>query len=356
MTAKDKVRPRPAKIDYSAAFGNLNQAATEQADNRFEIAAKVTQEMPSALSARTPTEVTSAAPAVQPLSAGAFDAATAKIGMVYEVPVALIDPNRVGPRHYYRSENVDAITVSMSEEGEQKVAANGFVKPDGRVELLEGGTRLRAAKAAGRATLQVKIEQAPKDLREQYKRAAAFHDERSDHTAIDTAKLLQKLLGEGAYASQDEIAGDLKVKGQPLSKTQVSMYLRIAKIPDRLLRLMAEHDATSSFTIAYEISAVAAQADYAERTEEYDLIIEDLVRQVQSKGLTKAQTQALVASKLTGPKSRMRGETHTVKLGERTGTLKVIEARGQLDFSIRGLRLDQIEHLKREIERACAGG
>lgn len=362
-TAAKKTGPAPQRprtkgvIDFASAYGNLNENATANAESRFDRAARIVDSRPSALH---PVPGDAAAPAAgvaagQSVSQAPADPSGYEVGKVYAVPVSQIDPNQVGVRHYYRASEIDRIGISL-EEGGQKVAVNGFVKPNGRIELIDGGTRLRSAKSAGLETLDVKIEKPPADLREQYKRSAALNDERSDHTALDTAVLFRRLLDEGVYASQDELAADMKDrKGAPLSKTQVSMYLRIEKIPDRLRRQMIDHEQTTTLWIAYEISGIFVRQDYDERREEYDRIAEEVIKEIQDKSLGKLQAQSLIQSKLTGPKNRTRGDSATVKYGDKSGVIKTFEGRGQLDFSIKGLDPAKLRELREGIEKLCTG-
>lgn len=89
---------------------------------------------------------------------------------------------------------------SSDENSKQKVAANGWVRPDGRIKLDDGGTRLRAARASGLEYLEVKIVGPTQQSAEQFKRSKALNDERSSQTALDLAVMFRKLLDEGVYA------------------------------------------------------------------------------------------------------------------------------------------------------------
>jgi ParB family chromosome partitioning protein len=334
-------RVKAPAINFSAAYDEIDKTARETTESRFERATRVVSQQPSALSAAA--------------SHAKATPETYEIGKVYQILVSLIDPNPVGVRHYYKASEVDRIGATMRPEG-QKVAANGFVKPNGRIELIDGGTRLKSAKSEGLETLEVKIEKPPADLREQYKRSKQLNEERSDHTALDTAVLYKYLLDQGVYASQDDLAADMQDrKGNPMSKAQVSMYMRIEKIPDRLRRQMIEHDQTSGFHVAYEISSIFVRPDYEERREEYERIAEEVIKEIQDKGLGKLQAQALVASKFKGKQTRTRGTATTVKYGDKNGVIKTVEGRGQLDFSIKGLDPERLKLLQDGIERLCAG-
>jgi ParB family chromosome partitioning protein len=345
-------RPARIKFDAQSGFKSLVDSAQTAADNRFSNAAHILQSQPSALAIPTEQEIPLARSTGR--TSADFDLQSCQIGQVYSIPLALIDPNPVGVRHFYRMDNVEAIVESM-EDGKQDVAVNGFVK-DNRVELIDGGTRLKAARAAGFGALDVKIEPPPKDLREQYKRSSQLNDLRSDHTALDMAINMRRLIEQGVYASQDEMAADmLDRKGKPLLKSQVSNYMRIARIPERLLQKMSEADQTSAFTIAYEISALFVSPAYEADQERMDLIAIEIIDDVRTKQLSKTQTQALVAAKIKGPKSRQSAVSSVVRFGNQNGKIKVFPSRGQVQFTIDGLNQEQVEEVRERIEKALAG-
>ncbi len=363
---KDKAKPSKPRLDLASSYDSLSAAAVQRSEERFsggvsraERASQLVQSHPSAFGGQG---------LVQEIAAGSadtdavpvFNPSRFVVGRVYRVPIALIDPNTYGARVYYRAVDVDRISMSFTEsttgEGKQKVAANGWVKPDGRIELDDGGTRLRAARSSGLEYLEVKIEPPPKDPREQFKRSKSLNEDRSSQTALDLAVMFRKLLDDGVYASQDELAADMTdSKGAPLTKSTVSMYLRVERIPDRLRRLMVEHEQTTHFTIAYEISALFTADDYSSKRDHYEAIAEEVIREVQSKNLGKQQVIDLVRSKLQGPKSRTRPESTKVKVGDKQGTIKVFESRGQVDFTIKGLDGKTLKELVDGIQKICAG-
>jgi ParB family transcriptional regulator, chromosome partitioning protein len=357
-------KPRRGSVDLGAAMDVLANQAAQQTDSRFSRANAVVEQQPSAIGPGrddpAPGADGAARSSVPPAMAAqapgsAFDVRALQVGQTYLIPVGLIDPNPYSPRFFYRSTQVDATAVSMQEKG-QLAAANGYVKEGGRIGLIEGGTRLRAAKASGADVLEVKIERPPASELELYNRAAAFHDERTNHTALDTAMLLRKLLEEGHVTSQDELCTKVKINGQAPSKTTVSKYLRVSRhIPERLLRMMADHEVTSNMRAAYEISSFFVDERFKEDPSKAERLAEDVIQEAITKELTVSQIEQIVQAKLAGPKTRARAEATPVKFGTASGSIKTFEQRGQLDFSIRGLDGDRLNKLKALIEDVCAG-
>ncbi|ABE47367.1 ParB/RepB/Spo0J family partition protein [Polaromonas sp. JS666] len=356
-------RPAVPKLVLNLAEATTQMAthSEEVATNRFAQARNVTSEIPHGLARAAlrpvPSSTAEDSGVAKSLSAPPgtiFNPATCQIGMVYSVPLGLVDPNPDGARHFYRSADVDRIAESL-QENQQDDPANGFVR-DGRVVLINGGTRLRAARSGGIPELLIRISAPLADRRELYKESARLNDERSDHTALDTAYRITCLLNEGVYSTQEEAGKDLTQRdGSPMTKSQVNMLFRIGKIPERLMRKMADHNQTSAFTIAYEISAIFVRPDYAEREMEYEILATEIIDQIQAKDLSKSQVQALINSKLVGPKTRQRAESTSISYAGAKGVIKIFPSRGELDLSMKGLTATKCEELKSLIEKACSG-
>lgn len=351
-------KPPKAAFNLGASMSKLQTASNEVADNRFAIARQVTDSQPTALSGTTnagnsvrPTPQTDGGVDSDPIN---FDPNNCKVGSVYQVPLKFIDENQYGARHFYRPNDVDDIGNTMQSAG-QDVAANGFVS-DNRIKLIDGGTRLRAARSRGLSTLEVKIEAPLTDPKEQFKRSALLNDQRSSHSSLDLAYRMNQMLLEGIYASNDDLAANVPgPSGNALSKSQISMYLRIAKIPERLLHKMSLNDQTSSFTIAYEISGIFSASGYAEDPDRFNQLADDVIEEIQLKDLGKEQSKTLIHTKMQGPQTRMRAESVPVKFSGTKGTLKVFPSRGQLDLSFKGLPEEKLAELRQSVEKMLAG-
>lgn len=342
-----KVKPASKlKIDMSSAYDDVLDSGQETADVRFETATRLLEKQPS------PFHVIQDQPDELNV-AGQFDPSKCKVGTVYAVPIHLVDPNPFGARHFYRMENVEAIVQSFTKSS-QDVAANGYIKGN-RVELIDGGTRLRAARSCGYMTLDVKIEEPPISPREQFKRSTKLNDIRSDSNALDMAMSMKTMIKLGVYATQEEMGRDMTDrKGDPLSESQVSAYMRIAKIPERLLAKMSEKPRTSYLTIAHEVSALFVLEDYKNNPEKYMKIADDIIDEINAKGLSKSQTQQLVASAITGPKTRRSAQTLDVNFENKVGKLKIFPVTGQIQLSINGLSDSQLNDVRERLQKALA--
>lgn len=343
------VMPSRKAVKPAGSIASLMANASKAVDDRFANSALAQHPAP-----RQSTEPVNFAIATH-LDATSFDVTACRIGQVYPVPLHLIDFNKVGARHFYRSDKLSDIEESF-ESGEQKVAANGYVSGN-RIHLIDGGSRLKAARASGLTTLDVKIDKQPENLREQFKQSVALNDIRSTHTALDLAVNLKMMLAEGIYASQEEFAADMaNSKGGPLGKSRVSELMRIARIPERLLQRMSEHDQTSAHSIAYEISGIFSHPDYEKSKDRFTLIAEDVIELIQTKNLSRAQTTSLLAAKLSGKeRTRQSSETSVIRFGGTTGKLKAFPGRGQIQLSLPGLTGAEFDDLRDRIQQALAG-
>lgn len=337
-------------FNFAAGLSNLGKASEAAAVDRFATASKVIETRPDAF-----TDTSGMPPAQKAASTdGEFDIAHCIVGQTYDVPLHLIDPNPFGARYFYVPQKVEEIVEALLEDN-QSVAVNGYVK-DGRVILIDGGTRLKGAKSAGFATLQVKIEEEPTTKKELYRRSAQLNEQRSAHTALDKAFMFQRMLDEGVYANQTELANDqIDDSGKPMTLQTLAAYMRVAKIPEHWMKKLADHPQTSKLYVAYEIADIFLRPEYAQDPDRYNLIAQDVIKAVQEGELGKKETKALVSARLDGPKSRETPMTNDVRFGERVGKVKVFPERGEFQLSFNGLTKAQLEDVKQRVEKALTG-
>lgn len=354
QSVKPIKRAKPT-FDMGASMKALVDISETAADNRFDVARKVVQSQPSAVTA----ELVDIKPEIQESLAyrksnDVVNVSAFVVGLSYVVPIDLIDSNPFGARVFYNIEDIDEIGRSVKTDG-QKVAANAFVNGN-RIELIDGETRLRGARAFGISTLEVKIETPPASPAEQYRRSAELNSHRSNHSSLDTAVRLKGQWDTGEYETQEDLGKAFPdEKGKQLSKSQISMFLRIAAIPERFLDKMSHAPNTSGLMIAYELSGIFSSAEYKADSEKLDLVATEAIVEIQAKQLGKAQAVVLIASKLQGKKSRLRSESIPVKYGMVKGTLKWVPKRGQLGLAFEGLTETKLEELKEMITKMLDG-
>lgn len=341
------------KLDTKSAMARHQSAASTAAVDRFALAEKITKSQPTGLAPvadNTPT--VAAAPVGVPaaqrppaaVSPSPFDPKVCTPGTIVQVPLHLIDPNPLSPRHIYTTEEVDKIARTMPDG--QDVAAHGYIL-DGRIKLIDGGTRFRAAKITDRTMLDVKIEDAPKDKLALFKRARELNEQRSDTTALDFALSLRALLKEGAVGSQRELMEKVEAPGGgKLSESMVSTYIRITRMPEKVQRAMSDSPDTATVVALYAVSEMFPEnLSDAELEAKQELAFE-IIDEIKRRKLNRFQIAALVKSKLAGPKARERSTVHPLEFGKHKGQIKMFVKKGQIDLSLKGLSESEMPALR----------
>lgn len=349
--------PKKVRLDPQAAMNRHFARSATTAQDRFARAAETISRVPTGLSPEEPVTVetdevhqstgTSQRPVVH-ANADTFDLTLCVPGAVVRVPFHLIDLNPVGPRQIYRSEEIDKIAQTLVDG--QDDAAHGFLRGE-RVVLIDGGTRYRSAKISGVGFLDVKFEEAPQGELDLYLRARRYNDQRSQPSVIDHALSLRLLLDFGAVGSSRELiekVPDLNGKGR-MAEAQVSVYLRIARMPRHILERMSENAITSQLTVLYAISEIFPK-DEDPTTEQIDLAVQ-LIEEIKTKDLTKKQVQDLVKSRVTNERQhRERSIQQPIAYGSYKGHIKVFAKRGQIDLSLKGVEEEKLPLLQREFQ------
>lgn len=350
---------RKIKLDNVQAMQAHQQAASTAAVDKFAAAEAITKVQPNGLAGPAltvtagPTSfsaaafVTSAPVVTTPT---AFDLSVCVPGAIVRVPLYMIDLNPLSPRQIYTGEDIDKIAKTLPNG--QDVAAHGYVA-EGRIKLIDGGTRFRAAKITDRSYLDVKIEDEPKSKLELFRRARELNEQRTDTGALDFALSLHTLLREGAVASQRELIEKVEAPGGGrLSEGTVSQYLRMARMPEKLQRAMVGSEETATASALYAVATMFDEnMDETQQDQRQELAFE-VIEEVKRRKLNKAQIVALVKSKLDGPKSRDRSTVHPLTFGTRKGQIKMFTRKGKIDLTLGGLTESEMPELRAVLERA----
>lgn len=349
------------KLDPKSAMRRQAETSSIAAADRFAVAQAITERRPSGLAAEEdaytaqPPEIVPAGQlavrTVKRLANGAaFDISIYDVGSIVPVPIALIDPNTLGPRQIYLSENVDQIAQSLP--GGQDVAVSGYIK-DGRIQLIDGGTRLRAARITDRGYLDVKIEPPPKDDLELYERAREFNERRSPTTALDFALSMSLLLKRGVVASQRDVIERIKgPDGGKLSEGTVSKYLRVSRMPDKVQRSMAEFAETSTLAALYAVSELFPDSQDEASMERAIEIALEIAEEIKRRKLNRNQIITLVKHRQEGPKSRDRAAAVPFDFGRQKGQVKMFVKKGQIDLTINGLVEEEMPEVRSVLVKA----
>lgn len=298
----------------------------------------------SASDAEIPQQANSVAVHIQEFSLG-----VCVPGAIVRVPLHMIDANPLSPRRNYTEDVVDKIAVSLPKG--QFDAAHGYLE-GGRVKLIDGGTRFKAARDSDTSFLDVKFELPPASKLDLFNRARDYNENRSDTTPLDFALSLRALLEQGAVASQKELTTSVKGPNgkDPLTEVAASKYLRIARLPTNIQRLMSGSEHTSNFYALFEVSALFPNDLNPDQLEERTVMASEIVEEIKLRSLNVRQIQALVNAKLEGPKSRERSTTVPLTIGNYKGAIKTFAKKGRFELQVNGLEPDKLNALQTEME------
>ena len=211
-------------------------------------------------------------------------------GKVLFLPVDAIVPNPDQPRRRFAQEELEELAGS--------IRALGVLQPltvrrrEGKWELVAGERRLRAAKLAGLSQvpcLSVQVDSQSSSLL-----ALVENVQRRDLDFWEEALALRQIL-DTYHLSQEELA-----RRVGRSQSAVANKLRLLKLPDEALALLRAHGATERHARALlRLDSPERQLEAAE--------------QVTARGLTVAQTEALVEQLLGDSPRRRKKPTFILK-------------------------------------------
>lgn len=146
-----------------------------------------------------------------------------------EVPVNAVKPNPRQPRTVFDEETLSALAVSIQEVG---VLQPIVVRRTGEAfELIAGERRLRAAKAAGLATIPVVVRES--DDAESLREALIENIHREDLNPIELAEAFRELLEELGL-KQETLAERLG-----MSRSHIANTIRLLQLPAEAQQLLA---------------------------------------------------------------------------------------------------------------------
>lgn len=203
---------------------------------------------------------------------GAPEAGEAATGLM-EVPVNAVAPNPKQPRTRFDDDTIAALAASIREVG--------ILQPlvvrragDGRYELIAGERRLRAAKAAGLASVPIVLRDSEDaDL---LREALIENIHREDLNPIEQAEAFRALLEELGL-KQEELADRVGV-----SRSHIANTIRLLALPLDVQQLLADDKITAGHARAVlSLGDQVAMSSLATRIAAEDLSVrqtEEVVR------------------------------------------------------------------------------
>lgn len=200
---------------------------------------------------------------------GAPEGGDAGMGLL-EVPVNAVAPNPKQPRTNFDDDAIASLAASIREVGIlQPIVVRRA--DGGTYELIAGERRLRAAKAAGLATVPVVLRDS--DDSEMLREALIENIHREDLNPIEQAEAFKALLGELGLKQEDladrvgvsrsHIANTIRLLGLPLECQQLLADDKISAGHARALLSLGDQEAMTSLALR-----VAAEDLSVRQTEE----------------------------------------------------------------------------------------
>lgn len=272
------------------------------------------------------------------------------VGDVIEINVRLLNDNPRGARLLYRHSEVDGTAVSLEENG-QDHNAKVWIQ-DGKAYVMDGGKRLRGARARGQATLRADVIKAPDNLLEAWLESRRLNLERSDHTIYDDAVRFKDMLDDGLVASQQELAEKVSPPGGP-ARTQgyISQILSIADIPRHFMAKLVEYPALCTKNAAYNIARLFA-AETKPEDEEATKVIDQVLAAAQANpDVTASEVKSIIEKALGNVKQRASSTAVVARAGRFEGRLTTIPAKGLVRLEFTNVPEADLAELRALLER-----
>lgn len=260
----------------------------------------------------------------------------AQVGQTYEVPTDLVSSNPMPARAFYPPEMVDEMGHELKSSG-QLTAASGYINEAGGVTLIEGETRLRACRSMDWPTLRIEIREKPADLKKLYKAGRDANKKRNDQSPLDDAVSWKKMLATKLYASQAEIASDLEIGAD-----EVSRIIQLANLPPRVINALA-----SERSLLSNLRMLNALREFCEAQGEDATMA--LIIEVVNNGLGYRDVAKRRATADKGPVKKPRAISEAVHFHGVKGELKSFDKDGRVELVIKGLPEQELSELMTKI-------
>lgn len=261
-----------------------------------------------------------------------------QIGLVYDIPISLINSNPVGPRLVYTPGEVDDMAMKLRRDG-QRQSATAYVDSAGKIILIDGETRLRASRQISATTLRVEIKAAPKDERALYQDARSANSDRREQSPLDDAIRWKDLLDRKIYESQVDIAKSLGYGEDTVSRT-----LSLSVLPMRVVHII------SDYPDILTLRMLTALREYFAVKGEDETI--ELVYKVAKTGMGYREVSALRKTASQPPAKRPRSLKEPFTYQGTRGELRIFEENGRVELSITGLAGDALTGLHERLKAA----
>lgn len=172
------------------------------------------------------------------------------------IPIERAHDNPLNARRIYDPEIIKSMAASLATRG-QLVLVPAIRHPTvpGDVILLDGHYRKRGLLAAGKAEIEVDLQEVSSEL-EMYRISFLINQERNSQTSLDNALAWQKLLAENIVQDHESLA---ELTG--MSTANVAKTLSLLKLPDAAIGKIRDRPSKFGIALGYELVQCAKLLD-----------------------------------------------------------------------------------------------
>ncbi|MDF0506773.1 ParB/RepB/Spo0J family partition protein [Burkholderia cenocepacia] len=260
-----------------------------------------------------------------------------------KIRIADTIPNPYNPRVFYDESSIDDLADSFGSQGQlEAIKVTRLAEHPGKWVIIDGGRRTRAAMRRNDEFIDAEVIEDRLEAKSLYLRAYHANKDRDEQTDFDDAYAWQKLLADGVYRDQNELA--TAVGKDP---KHVSKVLQLTTLPTTLLETMAKRADVVKLSHAYNIKLIFDRAG--------ENVASSWLRDV-IEGKVSVRKLEQVASEVGREKSARKSKVHyqskfpfQLRDGSEIGVLKQF-ADGRTELSLKGVtgpgQADLYEKLK----------
>lgn len=256
---------------------------------------------------------------------------------IIDVKVELLHDEPVKVRSLYPEARVKEMLESLQSDGQQvPILIYPHDTIPGHYYLRAGGTRTRAARMGNIPTLKAVVVSPAQNAKEAYDKSRATNIQtRTD--PVSNALAWKKMLDDGVFLTQDELAEHLKV-----DPGEVSRCLRLTELPMELCELCLSSEEHSNTRFLRAVLALYQNVFNQDKSQ-----TAVYVQQHMAAGKGARQLEAALKSMQSPPVVKKRAdEAWEFKTGSAQGSFRSVYSTGTVEFSVKGADEDQLKAIK----------
>lgn len=257
----------------------------------------------------------------------AADGAPGPSDALRNVAPHLLDDNPLNARQIYLDAALRRLADDLKLRGQ--LTPVRAIERDGRLVLVDGHRRVKAARLAGLTHVRVEVVQAPLRETDLYFDSLAANLHREPPTPLDDALIWRELLDKRVFETQEQLAEALRTHtGRPVTQEQISRTLQLHRLPEAVRDACV---AASLISLRY----LYALLNYYNARGESDAM--RLVLETIEHGLSARDIEGRVRT-ATGPaRPKPHALRYKVGFGEGRGELREFDKDGRVELRLKGL-------------------